>query len=152
MAEDITNTSGMGKEAFVLDIVAKRFNWGAFFFTWIWGIFNKSWLTFIFLGFQILQFMLGFLNSLIIEPNSSVTPIKIVLIIMFFIGLGLKIWLGINGNKWAWQNKRWESVERFHKIQKVWAIVGTVLFILSVLVTPIVIFLMYFVLYKMYMG
>lgn len=30
------------------------------------------------------------------------------------------------GNKWAWQYKRWESVESFHRAQRNWAIGGLV--------------------------
>ncbi len=28
--------------------------------------------------------------------------------------------LGINGNKWAWQNKRWDSIEHFKRTQEKW--------------------------------
>ncbi len=37
--------------------------------------------------------------------------------------------LGAKGNRWAWQNKRWESVEQFKRVQRKWAIAGLVLFI-----------------------
>lgn len=40
------NTSGNGMHSNVpLEIV--RWNWGAFWFTWIWGIFNKSYISFL---------------------------------------------------------------------------------------------------------
>jgi hypothetical protein len=29
--------------------------------------------------------------------------------------------LGARGNEWAWQNKRWESVEHFLRVQRAWA-------------------------------
>lgn len=35
--------------------------------------------------------------------------------------------LGAKGNKWAWQNRRWQSIEEFKKTQKKWAISGLVL-------------------------
>ena len=34
----LTNNSGAGKDSPVLDIVAKRFNWGACLLSWIWGL------------------------------------------------------------------------------------------------------------------
>lgn len=35
--------------------------------------------------------------------------------------------LGIKGNAWAWQNRRWESVQQFRDTQRVWVIWGLVL-------------------------
>lgn len=32
--------------------------------------------------------------------------------------------LGAKGNEWAWQNKRWESVDHFKRVQKRWAFWG----------------------------
>lgn len=32
--------------------------------------------------------------------------------------------LGLRGNKWAWKNKEWDSVEHFVTIQKRWNIAG----------------------------
>lgn len=36
--------------------------------------------------------------------------------------------LGVNGNRWAWENKRWDSVEQFHKTQRKWAIWGAAIY------------------------
>ena len=47
--------------------------------------------------------------------------------------------LGAKGNEWAWQNKRWNSIEHFKKVQKLWAIWGAVLFALGILFFLIVI-------------
>ena len=101
---NLTNNSGAGKDSPVLDIVADRFNWGAFFFSWIWGLFNKTYIPFILFIIPLLVF------------------IPIINIFTGIIQLGLCIWFGINGNKWAWQNKRWNSIEHFHAVQKKWAI------------------------------
>lgn len=37
-----------------------------------------------------------------------------------YVGLIMAIVLGIKGREWAWQNKEWESVEHFQRIQKQW--------------------------------
>ncbi len=37
------------------------------------------------------------------------------------IGWPIAIVLGFKGNEWAWKNKKWESVEEFKRIQKLWA-------------------------------
>jgi hypothetical protein len=105
---DLVNNSGAGKDSPVCDLVAKKFNWGAFAFNFIWGIFNKSWITLI---------------SLVI----SFIPV------VCYLNIFVSIWFGIKGNEWAWQNKRWESIEEFHKIQKRWAIAAAILLGLSVL-------------------
>lgn len=34
---------------------------------------------------------------------------------------------GYKGNEWAWKNKNWESIETFHKLQKKWAIVSSII-------------------------
>ena len=35
--------------------------------------------------------------------------------------------LGAMGNEWAWKNKRWTSVEDFHRVQRKWALWGVIL-------------------------
>lgn len=49
------------------------------------------------------------------------------------------IMLGAKGNEWAWQNNRWNSIEHFKKVQKLWAIWGFILFVLGMLFLSIVI-------------
>ena len=34
--------------------------------------------------------------------------------------------LGVKGSAWAWRNKRWESVDHFRHVQRLWAIWGVV--------------------------
>ena len=48
--------------------------------------------------------------------------------------------LGVKGNKWAWQKKKWDSIEHFKRTQRTWAkwglgvwVVGLVIGILSAL-------------------
>lgn len=116
--QNLANNSGMGKDSPVLDIVAKRFNWGAFFFSWIWGLGNRSYIT------------------LIIFP---VAILDIIPILGIILQLGCMIWFGINGNKWAWQNKKWASVEEFHKVQKKWAIAGCTIEAIFLILVPVII-------------
>jgi hypothetical protein len=55
------------------------------------------------------------------------------------VNLVMMVVLGVKGNEWAWQNRRWNSIEEFQAQQKVWAIVGWVLFGLSAIYYIIVI-------------
>jgi uncharacterized membrane protein YeaQ/YmgE (transglycosylase-associated protein family) len=50
-----------------------------------------------------------------------------------YAGLIMAIVLGIKGSEWAWQHRRWESVEQFKATQRVWAIVGLIVFLLSLI-------------------
>ena len=50
-----------------------------------------------------------------------------------FVNLVMIFVLGAKGNEWAWQNKKWNSFEHFKKVQKLWAIWGLVLFLVSIL-------------------
>lgn len=41
-----------------------------------------------------------------------------------YVGFIVAIVLGVKGREWAWQNKRWESVEHFNAVQRRWSIWG----------------------------
>lgn len=43
-------------------------------------------------------------------------------IIMWFV-------LGAKGRQWAWQHKRWNSIEQYNRVQKRWGLVGLILFL-----------------------
>ncbi len=47
------------------------------------------------------------------------------------LGLIWSIVLGIKGNEWAWQHRRFDSVEQFKQTQAVWAKWGWILFFVS---------------------
>ena len=40
--------------------------------------------------------------------------------------------LGAKGNEWAWQNKRWDSIDHFTRTQERWAVSGIILALLSI--------------------
>ena len=107
--ENIENTSGLGESSIVPDEVAHHFNWGAFLLNWIWGLGNKTYITLLMLLASIIPFV------------NFVAP------------LALCIWFGVEGNKWAWKNKRFQSIEHFHSYQKKWAAAGIILFIIGIL-------------------
>ena len=110
------NNSGQGPNSQVSDVVAKRFNWGAFFFNWIWCLIYKQYIM------AIVILVAGFI------------PFLGLLVV-----IGLQIYLGIKGNTWAWQAKHYKSVEEFHAIHKKWAIWGVVLPLIGILVAGIIV-------------
>lgn len=44
-----------------------------------------------------------------------------------YVGFAMSIVLGVKGREWAWQNKRWESVEHFNRVQRKWSIAAAIL-------------------------
>lgn len=51
----------------------------------------------------------------------------------------MEIILGVKGNEWAWQNRRFESVEHFKEVQRKWTIWGVIIYIISLFVIAVII-------------
>ena len=105
------NNSGMGATS-TLPAELQGFNFGAFWFNWIWAIAHNSWIGLI-----------------------ALVP---------YVGFIMAIVLGFKGNEWAWQNRKWDSVEHFRATQRVWtkwaiilAIITAVLLVLVFVLTII---------------
>ena len=45
-----------------------------------------------------------------------------------YVGFIMFIILGVKGNEWAWQNRRWESVEHFKQVEAIWTRSGIITF------------------------
>src|SRR5438552_3829361 len=87
----------------VIPEAIKGWNWGAFFLSWIWAIFHRTWIGLVVL---VLAFV----------PILNVFGTLLVMVI-----------LGLKGNEWAWQNRRFESAAQFQEVERVWAIWGATL-------------------------
>lgn len=94
-----TYTSGVPNEI-------KGWNWGAFFFNWIWGVCNGVYWPLILIVVNFIPYV-GALIS-----------------------LGGCVALGINGNEWAWKGKSWSSIQEFKRVQHKWSI--AVLWVLGI--------------------
>ena len=70
---------------------------------WNWGAFLLTWIWGI--GNQVWIALLAL--------------IPIVGFVMMFV-------LGVKGNEWAWEKRRWDSVDSFHSTQRKWAIAGLI--------------------------
>jgi len=46
-----------------------------------------------------------------------------------YVGFIFAIMLGVKGRQWAWENKRWDSVEHFRRVQKRWSFWGVLLIV-----------------------
>jgi len=56
-------------------------------------------------------------------------------LLCFFLGIIGNIIVGIKGNEWAWQSRKFDSVEQFRAVQHTWAVWGVVLLIISFLIS-----------------
>lgn len=55
------------------------------------------------------------------------------LAIVPFFGFVVALVLGVKGREWAWQNKRWDSVEHFNAVQRRWSIWGACLTLIPII-------------------
>ncbi|MDR6226877.1 ribonuclease G [Desmospora profundinema] len=58
------------------------------------------------------------------------------------VNLVMIIVLGLKGNEWAWNNKEWRDVEHFQKVQRAWGWWGFGIFLVSLVISIIMMFLM----------
>lgn len=73
---------------------------------WSWGAFLLNWIW-------------GVGNN---------TFIALLTLVPFF-GIAMMFVLGAKGSAWAWRNGRWDSIEHFKRVQRLWAIWGVVIYL-----------------------
>ncbi len=100
-----------------------KFNWGAFFLNFIWASFNGAWK----------EFWPTFLIMLLF---SILTNLPFLGIVFFILNIILAVYVGRHGNEWAWYGKKWESLEQFTQVQKIWGIVSPFGLIFLCIVLP----------------
>ena len=113
------------------EIAAQKWNWGAFFFAWIWAIRHGMWWGWL-VPPSALIFMLG---SVVLfgYTNAGITAV------LYGIGaFGFHIYMGVNGNQFGWNY--WANrggVPQYRKVQTGWMIGGFVLGITTIVLTVI---------------
>lgn len=100
-----------------IDHAISKWNWGAFFCSWIWAVCHKMY-----------------------------WPVAIIIVSMLpYIGqvcsLALCVYLGLNGSKIAWRSGKYnDDFEAYRRAQRNWAIGGTIFFILYVMVQAYIVY------------
>lgn len=84
-----------------IDRELSKWNWGAFFFSWIWAICNG-----IYWPLVVLIPYIGWMSALIIN-----------------------VILGVKGSAWAWKAKSWSSLDDFKTTQKKWSMWALYIFL-----------------------
>ena len=85
---------------------------------WNWGAFTFNWIW-------------GLCNNAWLALIALVPAISLIMSIIS----------GAKGNEWAWQNKKWESIEAFQKTQRKWSAWGLGLFLvwLILVIAPVIV-------------
>ncbi|MBR5068146.1 MAG: TIR domain-containing protein [Bacteroidales bacterium] len=125
----LSATATMQKSHEPTEIELKEWNWGAFFFSWIWGIHNKLyWRSLAILVLWIIEFLqcTAFIlfeynptkwvrNNSFLKSMNNLNPwiIPILLLVVSLV-------LGLYGSRWAWQSKKWDSWEQFQIAKRRW--------------------------------
>ncbi len=97
----------------------RKWNWGAFFLTWIWGAGNGVYATLL-----LLIPVLGWIA----------TPI-------------VAIVLGTKGNRLAWESKdkEWDNINEFRRVQRFWAMGGAAVWAVLLLAVLILVLAVVFI-------
>jgi hypothetical protein len=114
------NTSGTGRDAYVPREIRRKYNVAAFLTTLLWSGPNKAWPGFL-AAVPILLWRLD-----VLPEGVAAIP-----------GLMISIWAGMHGNEWAWRYRRWDSVERFLRVQRRWAWASVAFTVLVVILIAI---------------
>ncbi len=124
--------SGRGSSG-VLFPELSAWHWGAFFLTWIWGIFNKTYFSVIL--FLIFAVLLSVFQLLLQRFSFLHTQIWYGIggLILFGYFTAIHFYHGLYGRRWAWQNKVWQDLPAFRRVQKYWTIAGLCLFASSLI-------------------
>ena len=93
-----------------------KWNWGAFYFGWIWGVFNKVYVSLVQLVISVLSFAVTILGLGIITP------------IFGLINIGISIWLGVKGSEMAWDNGAYRNLEHFRTSRHNWNVAAAIVF------------------------
>jgi hypothetical protein len=103
-----------------------KFNWGAFFLTWIWGLCHRAWISLLalVLGLAVIPFSSGS------QDGSGSTGVYAAVGIL---QLGFAIFLGIMGNTFAWKSGRFKTPEDCRSCQSAWGQWGCGLFVFFLL-------------------
>jgi len=51
-----------------------------------------------------------------------------------YVGFLMAIYLGIKGREKAWQNKRWESIDHFNRVQRAWSKWAWIILIVNLII------------------
>lgn len=116
-----------------------KWNWGAFYFGWIWGVFNRVYVSLFQLATPFLCFIVTLIGLGIIAP------------FLWLINLGISIWLGAKGSRMAWDNGAYRNLEHFRSSRHNWNVAAAIFFGISVFIVLISLLLFIDIISKLFL-
>ncbi len=81
----------------------RRFSWGAFAFTWLWGLWHRK---------PGLLLIIPFGWTMRLAGTPPIVASSILLVI--------DVWIGTQGNQWAWESERFETIDEMAACEDIW--------------------------------
>lgn len=123
----------MADSEYEIDAALKRWNWGAFLLGWIWAAFHRCYWPMILLVLSLLNIFISV---------ASVAAGSVGNLLISLAGLGINIYLGINGSRIAWEAGCFNDLQHFRTKERAWRnaafiVVGVsiLLFLLLILIS-----------------
>lgn len=99
-----------------IDKALEKWNWGAFFCTWLWGVFHRMYWPLLILVVACIPYV-GQVCSLC-----------------------LCVYMGLKGSRIAWDSGKYKDFESYKSAQRTWAIVGLIWFVVSVCISAFLVY------------
>lgn len=115
-------------EQLAISVAKTKWNWAAFLMQWIWGVGHDCWWPlFIQLGIGLI--------CIISFAFAPIAPIMMIImaIVSNLASLAISIYLGIYGNRIAWENGCFDNLQHFERKEKRWLYVSLALLCIYIL-------------------
>jgi hypothetical protein len=117
-APPAANSSGTGRKA-ELPVELKGDNVGAWALWFIWWLPHRAWW----------QALCGFV--IVVPAVAVAVGLEVRSWVISIPGFIVAAWFSKRGNEWAWRNRKWESIDHFRRVQRIWTYWGVAFFIIS---------------------
>ena len=97
----------------------RRWNWGAFAFTWLWGLFNGAYLP-------LLGLLLGLVPSVELWRHALPGGGSVWISTGTLLYTAWSVYCGVMGDRWAARGHRWRDAAHFRSAQHQWAVAALV--------------------------
>lgn len=97
------------------DVHLRRWNWGAFAFTWLWGLFNGAYLPLLGIPIALIPSVDLWRHAL---PGGGSAWVSTGTLLF----AAWSVYCGVMGDRWGWKGRKWGDVAHFRRAQRGWAI------------------------------
>ena len=124
----VTGTAALTDDApLSLALRPRRWNWGAFVFTWLWGLFNGAY-------WPLLGLLLALVPSIDLWRHALPGGGSVWVSTGTLLYAAWSVVCGLMGERWAARGRRWLSAAQFRRRQHGWAVAALVVAIVLAVV------------------